>query len=66
MIISFKRSYVNKFQCDDCGKIVVKEEPHFNIEFELEENIVFLCEDCGNELQNNLSQEYKKFVDLEK
>ena len=54
------------FKCDGCGCEILEDAPYWCLDCEATINDMSICEDCGNELQNNLSQEYKKFIDLNK
>lgn len=51
--------------CNDCQCEIVREQPLYTIDIG-EEQAIDLCEDCGNELQVALSDEYTKFIDLKK
>lgn len=52
--------------CSDCGCEIIREQPVYKIDIEDVPQDIFLCEDCGNELQISLSNEYAKFVDLKR
>lgn len=59
-----------KVECDGCKTIIESNAPSFIISLGVEphegmaENIFCLCEDCGNDLQNDMADEYNRFVDL--
>lgn len=55
------------FICDGCGAVIEAEAPAFNLNFEnssIGEITLTICEDCGNNLQNDMADEYVEFVDL--
>lgn len=55
-----------KQPCCGCNSIIEKEAPMFilyNIGGAMKIDII-LCEDCGNNLQNDINDEYQKFVEL--
>lgn len=65
--VEFKRNeYVIK--CDGCGRDIYVDEPSYKLEFGVQdsmaEQIISLCEDCGRHLQNDMSDEFCKFIDL--
>lgn len=65
--VEFKRNeYVIK--CDGCGRDIHVDEPSYRLEFGVQDNTaeqtISLCEDCGGHLQNDMSNEFCKFVDL--
>lgn len=61
---SFKRSKNDVILCEGCGTEIKIKQPHFEIYFDFTGVVIPLCEDCGNDLQNDMSDEYCKFVDL--
>lgn len=63
MKVDFKRMSCNK-SCYSCGDIIQEEAPAFVISFPNE--CFILCKDCGNDMQNDMANEYSKFVDLKK
>ena len=64
--VKFERLNENTIVFDGCTCEIVLEQPHFSIYLDTIEQSIFLCEDCGNHLQNDMSDEYCKFVDLRK
>jgi len=60
-----KKSQV-QFDCDSCGGLVEKEAPYWMLEFEAVGKIICICEDCGNDLQTDMNDDYSKFVDMER
>lgn len=63
LITSFTR-LENEEICCGCGRLINAEEPAFEIAQEQEtiNNIeIRLCEDCGNSLQNDMSDDYCYF-----
>jgi hypothetical protein len=57
--------------CSACGCIIEDKQPMYSLTIGIHENPVEnthirLCEDCGNDLNNDISEEYSKFVDLNK
>lgn len=66
LVTSFER-LENEEVCCGCGRLINAEEPTFKISQEQQtvSNIeIILCEDCGNSLQNDMSDDYCRFVDL--
>lgn len=67
----FKRNNY-KVVCDGCNKEINPNEPAYSIILgcdkyeDIQENVIMLCEDCGNDLLNDMSDEYCSFVDLNK
>lgn len=62
--VEFKRNnYV--VICDGCGCEILSEAPSFRLDFGVQEGIaeqtICLCENCGNDVQNDMSDEYCKF-----
>ena len=57
-----------KVVCDGCGDTTEVNAPTYGImlgcDGEGYENIISLCEDCGNHLQIDMVDEYSEFVDL--
>lgn len=60
MDIYFKReSY--KRTCDGCKSEIEEQAPAFELEFGRDKNddkcetVIILCEDCGNDIQNDMS-----------
>lgn len=59
-----------KIECDGCHTIVEENTPSFTIDLgclgyeDSYEERISLCEDCGNDLMNDLSDEYNRFCDL--
>lgn len=55
--------------CDGCKDAIKANAPTYSIMLGCDkdgyENIISLCEDCGSHLQNDMSDEYSRFVDLE-
>ena len=69
--VNFKRfTGKHKIHCESCGKDIKENQPFFELYFKkIFKNIyvkINLCEDCGQDLQNDMSDEYHKFVDLGK
>lgn len=63
--VEFKRfSGEYRVDCESCGSKIIKEQPFFELYFKDIHQTIHICEDCGNNLQNNMSDEYCKFVDL--
>lgn len=52
-----------KVDCESCGDKIRKEQPFFQLYFKDIHQILHICEDCGNNLQNDMSDEYSRFVD---
>ena len=62
---NFKRLEEEKVCCG-CGALIEKEAPAFTIiqgEQHLNNIEIVLCEDCGNNLQNDMSDDYCMFND---
>ena len=51
--------------CPGCKMTIEKEQPFFIFRFNKNDgyNNFCLCEDCGNNLQNDMNDEYQRFVD---
>ena len=49
--------------CSSCGTMIEKEQPFFIFRFSNGYYNFCLCEDCGNDLQNDMNDEYQRFVD---
>jgi len=65
MNIKFERTpEISK--CLECGEIIEQFAPCWYLEFEKGYIRVDLCEDCGNNLSNNMDEEYSEFVELGK
>lgn len=63
--VKFKRLDFKKgLPCDCCMSDIQIEQPHFEIYLDAIGQTIHLCEDCGNDLQNDMSDEYCKFIDL--
>ena len=64
--VEFKRNE-HVIKCDGCGRDVYIDEPSYRLEFGVQDNIaeqiISLCENCGGYLQNDMSDEFCKFVD---
>jgi NAD-dependent SIR2 family protein deacetylase len=65
MEVEFKRSCTS-WECDECGTKVEKDAPYWYIEISNMGQVICLCEDCGNNLQNDMSDEYQRFIDKDK
>lgn len=54
--------------CDGCKNVIEANAPTYSVMLGCDrdgyEDIVSLCEDCGSHLQNDMSDEYNRFVDL--
>lgn len=63
--VEFKR-FGGKYRadCDSCGSTIRKEQAFFRLYFNNIDQTIHICEDCGNNMQNDMSDEYCKFVDL--
>lgn len=64
-----RKKYV--VECEVCGIYIPIEAPSWDIRFGVlyndgAENVINLCEDCGNNLQNDMVDEYQRFIDLKK
>lgn len=64
--VKFKR-FTGKYKihCQSCGENIKEEQPFFELYFGSIYQTINICEDCGQDLQNDMSDEYHKFVDLE-
>lgn len=63
--VQFKRfSGEYKVDCESCGIKINKDQPYFELYFNDIHQTLHICEDCGNILQRDMSDEYCKFVDL--
>ena len=62
--VKFERLNIDMTLCDGCLTEIRETQPHFAIDLDMIGRLIHLCEDCGNNLQNNMSDEYCKFVDL--
>lgn len=63
--VKFERLKKSKLiLCDACMNDIKAEQPHFSLFLDAIGQGISLCEDCGNNLQNDMSEEYSKFVDL--
>ena len=64
--VQFKRfTGKHKIHCESCGKDIKEKQPFFELYFKKIYTTINICEDCGQDLQNDMSDEYHKFVDLE-
>jgi rRNA maturation endonuclease Nob1 len=48
--------------CHACESLIEQEQPYYSCEINSMD--LDLCEDCGNDLQNDMADGYQKFVDL--
>ena len=65
--VNFKRfTGKHKIHCESCGKDIKEKQPFYELYFKNIYVKINLCEDCGQDLQNDMSDEYHKFVDLGK
>lgn len=63
--VQFKRFNMKyEVDCESCGSEIIKQQPFFELYFNNTHRRLYICEDCGNHLQNDMSDEYSKFVDL--
>ena len=63
--VQFKR-FTGKYKihCESCGKDIKEKQPFYELYFKKIYTTIKICEDCGQDLQNDMSDEYHKFVDL--
>ena len=65
--VDFKRLESRvEISCNGCNSEIRCEQPYFKISINSLLTTISLCEDCGNHLQNDMSDEYCEFVDLGK
>lgn len=64
--VEFIRCNEEDLECDGCGIEIVKDQPMYKINFGARNTEIFICEDCGNGMCNDMSDEYSRFVDLGK
>lgn len=63
--VQFKRFNMKyKVDCESCGGEIIKQQPFFELYLKDIHQTLHICEDCGNHLQNDMLDEYSKFVDL--
>ena len=46
------------------GQDIKEKQPFYELYFKKIYTTIKICEDCGQDLQNDMSDEYHKFVDL--
>ena len=60
--VRFKRfDEVYRVDCESCGSEIREQQPFFELYFKEIGQTVHICEDCGNDLQNDMSDEYCRF-----
>lgn len=62
--VEFTRCNEKDLECDGCGFEIAKNQTMYKINFEARATEIFLCEDCGNDMCNDMNDEYSRFVDL--
>lgn len=61
----FIRSNAKKL-CTGCKTFIETQQPFFIFRFNNSDRNFCLCEDCGHNLQNDMNDEYQRFVDMRK
>lgn len=63
--VQFKRfNGEYKADCESCGSEINTDQPFFELYFKDIHQTVHICEYCGKDLQNDISDEYIKFTVL--